>query len=112
MKTSLLLSLFLISISALAQEQDTTQLPVEPPVVERDTSQSNTPKIIYYQTTPQEKQRRKRDDIRTLSGSMSHSGGFGALSIRSTSFRNETMVLMGLRGGWIINRTLGIGLEG
>ncbi len=111
MKTSLLLSLFLIAISAFSQEQDTTQLPVEP-ALGRDTSQSSTPKIIYYQTTPQEKQRRKRDDIRTLSGSMSHSGGFGALSIRSTSFRNETMVLMGLRGGWIINRTLGIGLEG
>ena len=47
-----------------------------------------------------------------MSGSISHSGGFGALSFRSSEFRNEPIVLAGLRGGWIINRTLGIGVEG
>lgn len=43
---------------------------------------------------------------------MSHSGGFGALSFRSSRFDDESLVMAGLRGGWIINRTLGIGFEG
>lgn len=83
--------------------------PAEPTEIQ---SEDTTPKIIYYQTTEPEKRRGKRKDIKTLSGSMSHSGGFGALSFRSTQFRDESTVLAGLRGGWIINRTLGIGLEG
>lgn len=106
---SLILGLLLIAgYCTAAQEQDTTQAPIEPAPV---TEPSDTPRIIYYQTVPDEQAAKRRDDIRTLSGNMSHSGGFGALSIRSTSFRDEAMVLAGLRGGWIINRTLGIGLE-
>jgi len=88
---------------------------VEPTSVVKDTipdaKATTTPKIIYYQTIPEEQKRSKRKDIKTLSGSMSHSGGFGALSFRSTSFRGETLVLAGVRGGWIINRTLAFGLE-
>lgn len=73
----------------------------------------NAPKIIYYQSTEEEPVRRqRRQDIKTLSGSMSHSGGFGALSFRSSEFNDESLVMAGLRGGWIINRTLGIGFEG
>lgn len=53
-----------------------------------------------------------RDDIKTIAGGSQHSGGFGALTFKSTSFRDEAMVLAGLRGGWIINRSLAIGFEG
>ncbi|MEM8896262.1 MAG: hypothetical protein AAGC88_16910, partial [Bacteroidota bacterium] len=56
-----------------------------------------------------DKNKNNRDDIKTIAGGSHHSGGFGALSFRSTSFRDETMVLAGLRGGWIINRSLAIG---
>ena len=85
---------------------------------------SKEPKIIYYQTTPEPRydnrnsysssysNRRNRSDIKTLAGSMNHSGGFGALSFRTTDFQDETMVLAGIRAGWIINRTVGIGVEG
>jgi len=62
---------------------------------------------LFTQNNP-----RKRPDIKTLSGSLGHSGGFGALTFRSSKFRGQTMVLAGLRGGWIINRSLAIGLEG
>ena len=55
---------------------------------------------------------RKEPEIKTLAGSLGHSGGFGALSFRSSKFRGETVVMAGLRGGWIINRSLAIGLEG
>jgi hypothetical protein len=51
-------------------------------------------------------------DIKTLGGETHHHGGFGALSFKATSFSNESVVLAGLRGGWIINRSVAIGLEG
>jgi hypothetical protein len=78
------------------------------------------PRIIYYQSSgsdkPYESKYRsrynKRNDIKTLAGSMNHSGGFGALSFRITDFEDEAMVMAGVRAGWIINRTLGIGFEG
>ncbi|MEP5613731.1 MAG: hypothetical protein ABJP45_15875 [Cyclobacteriaceae bacterium] len=108
------------AFTVLAQEPDTVQVPqkqiptdtttqVEPKVEE---ATNDSPKIIYYQSTEPDRQKRRRQDIKTLSGSMSHSGGFGALSFRSTKFRDESLVMGGLRGGWIINRTLGIGIEG
>jgi hypothetical protein len=83
--------------------------------VRTDTSTNDdTPKIIYYQTTEpyKEKKQKRRGDIKTLSGTMNHSGGFGAISFRTSEFRDESLVIAGLRGGWIINRTLGIGIEG
>ncbi|SNS68804.1 hypothetical protein SAMN05421640_0856 [Ekhidna lutea] len=119
--------IFLLAISmagaAQAQESDTTKTENKPAVsdtipnsAQKQTSkEDDTPKIIYYQSTEdnsRDHKRKRRQDIKTLSGSMSHSGGFGALSFRSTEFRNESLVLAGLRGGWIINRTLGIGVEG
>ncbi|MCP4457276.1 MAG: hypothetical protein GY816_04500 [Cytophagales bacterium] len=122
MKSIITLFLFVAATIVIAQEQDSTKAPqdtvstkvVKAPVVQDTIPEiqgTTTPKIIYYQTIPEEEKVKKRKDIRTLSGSMSHSGGFGALSFRSTTFSGETMVLAGLRGGWIINRTLGFGLE-
>ncbi len=76
------------------------------------------PEIFYYDS-PSNQQgdryyRRKdeKSDIKTLAGSMNHSGGFGAVSFRYSDFRDESMVMAGFRGGWIVNRTLGIGFEG
>ncbi|MEO1049103.1 MAG: hypothetical protein AAFX87_00640 [Bacteroidota bacterium] len=54
----------------------------------------------------------RQDDIKTIAGNRFHSGGFGALSFRGTEFGDETLVMAGVRGGWIINRTLAIGFEG
>ncbi|WP_421765298.1 hypothetical protein [Ekhidna sp.] len=120
MKNILILLIGLITVNTvMAQEPDSTkteQKPVASDTIPKPSEQVNSeddaPKIIYYQSTEPEKKRKRRQDIKTLSGSMSHSGGFGALSFRSTEFRDEAMVLAGLRGGWIINRTLGIGFEG
>ena len=52
------------------------------------------------------------DDIQTLAGGSNHNGGFGALSFKSTEFNNKDIVMMGIRGGWIINRAVSIGFEG
>ena len=121
MKQILILALVFVTITITrAQDSDTTKTepkpqptdtipkPIKKPTIEED----DTPKIIYYQSSDNDRKKERRQDIKTLSGSMSHSGGFGALSFRSTKFRDESMVLAGVRGGWIINRTLGIGIEG
>jgi hypothetical protein len=110
-----------VSDQILAQTNDSNQTSQEK-VMPKDTipkpekakvvESTGKPKIIYYQSTEPERKKERRQDIKTLSGSMSHSGGFGALSFRSTEFRNESLVMAGFRGGWIINRTLGIGVEG
>jgi hypothetical protein len=61
---------------------------------------------------PPKSTKRDSDGIKTLSGQAGHNGGFGALSFRASDFRGETVVLGGFRGGWIVNRTLAIGIEG
>jgi len=55
---------------------------------------------------------RQQDEIHTLAGSGGHSGGFGALSFKATNFNEKNIVLAGFRAGWIINRSVAIGLEG
>lgn len=122
MKKNIILIIGLIvSGIVMAQESDSTKNEPKPivadtipkPTAKVEPKEEDSPKIIYYQSSePEVRKKRRRQDIKTLSGSMSHSGGFGALSFRSTEFRDESMVLAGLRGGWIINRTLGIGFEG
>ncbi len=52
------------------------------------------------------------DDIQTLAGKNQHSGGFGAISFRSTEFNDQSAILAGFRAGWIINRAMAIGFEG
>ncbi|NQZ77500.1 MAG: hypothetical protein HRT61_15570 [Ekhidna sp.] len=118
----------IVSGIVMAQENDSTKVENKPmvadtipkpaPKIEEEKpavqeQEDDSPKIIYYQSSePEVRKKKRRQEIKTLSGSMSHSGGFGALSFRTTEFRDESMVLAGLRGGWIINRTLGIGFEG
>lgn len=57
----------------------------------------------------------KRDgEIRTLFGNndkISH-GGYGALLINYSQFDDKDVVLVGARGGWIINHGIAIGLGG
>jgi hypothetical protein len=50
-------------------------------------------------------------EMHTLAGSICHSGGYGALLFKSTEFRDKSMVLVGGRGAWVINRVFGIGFE-
>lgn len=119
-KLLIVLIVALGSSEIIAQANDSTKVEKEKgmpsdtlPVPKKEVStEPQTPKIIYYQSTDTDRKKERRQDIKTLSGSMSHSGGFGAFSFRSSEFRDESIVLAGIRGGWIINRTLGIGVEG
>jgi len=56
-------------------------------------------------------QDRKSNEVETLSGNSSHSGGYGALFIKWSKFKDKSILLMGVRGAWVINRSLGIGID-
>ena len=45
----------------------------------------------------------------TLAGDGYHNGGFGGPVLKVTAFKGETGILVGGRGGWIINHTLILG---
>ncbi|MEM9328048.1 MAG: hypothetical protein AAGA85_20445 [Bacteroidota bacterium] len=91
-------------------------IPGDTPSVQADPQ----PRIIYYQSDRNDEYKssnvrykeRGGRRVKTLAGTMNHSGGFGALSFKSSRFNREALVMAGVRGGWIVNRTLAIGAEG
>lgn len=130
-----------VAADTVKTENDTIPPTTKPKIIPKDTvkttpkptttpqqggtsgADNSEPKIIYYQSVDKKnddwgrtktkvKRRSNRHQIHTLTGRNSHGGGFGALSFKSTELRDESIVMAGLRGGWIINRTLGIGFEG
>lgn len=106
-------------------KEKTEEQPQESPAVAKpevpikvDTVTTQPVVIKYYQATDQyqsedeeEKPKRNRNQIKTLTGRMSHSGGYGAISFKSSNFKDKTLVMAGLRGAWVVNRTLAIGLD-
>ena len=101
------------------KEPDHTEnLENEPVEVTMKQDSSTKPVVIkYYQATEpyardvEESPRKDKNQIKTLTGRMNHSGGYGAVSFKSSSFKGETLVMAGLKGAWIVNRSLGIGLD-
>jgi hypothetical protein len=49
--------------------------------------------------------------IHTLAGRSGGSGGYGAILFRATDFGDASVLLAGVRGMWVINRSFGIGVE-
>lgn len=49
--------------------------------------------------------------METLSGKNSHSGGYGALFFKGSSFKNTSILIMGIRGAWVVNRSFGLGID-
>lgn len=55
----------------------------------------------------------RKGEIHTMTGrNRHHSGGFGAVTFKATEYMSDPLIMMGLRGGWIINRSFAIGIEG
>ncbi len=114
------------SAQTITYKADTTVKADTIPATQTEEPVDGNQTIKYYETLPSESERtpeperhyyvrsrqRNKNDIKTLSGNVNHSGGFGAISFRATEFRGQPMVLGGVRGGWIVNRSLGIGFEG
>jgi hypothetical protein len=57
------------------------------------------------------KQGKRDNGMETLSGDNAHSGGYGALFFKGSSFRNTSILMMGIRGAWVINRSFGLGID-
>lgn len=76
------------------------------------TSQAQDENSDDQMTDRKEKKRRNRGEVKTLSGRNYHSGGFGAISFKGTRYQDQTLMMAGFRGGWIINRTVALGFEG
>ena len=53
----------------------------------------------------------RQSDIKTLTGTSHHSGAFGAIMFKASEFKDKTFAMMGLRGGWIVNRSFAVGIE-
>ena len=50
-------------------------------------------------------------EMMTLAGNHGHSGGYGAIFFKGTSFKNQTLLISGVKGAWVVNRSFGIGIE-
>jgi hypothetical protein len=104
------------TVPKIEKEEEATK-DIIPVVQVKDTVDTKPTEIKYYQVIEvepkpkEEEKRRNKDQIKTLSGRMSHSGGFGAVSFKTSKFKDKTLVFGGLRGGWIVNRTLAIGID-
>lgn len=60
----------------------------------------------------QEEKRRRKGEVKTISGDNYHSGGFGAVSFKGSTYLDQSVIMAGVRGGWIINRVVALGFEG
>jgi len=64
--------------------------------------------------TKETKRESTQDDyhnMNTLAGNHDHSGGYGALFFKGTSFKDQHLLIAGIRGAWVVNRSFGIGVD-
>jgi hypothetical protein len=54
---------------------------------------------------------RKSNKVQTLSGNNSHSGGYGAITLKGSKFKDASIMMIGLRGAWVINSSFAIGID-
>ncbi len=113
--------LLIVPITAYSQEKETTEGEQSTPksftldandAKLEEVSISGKDKEGQPVSEKKEKKRGSQDDIETLAGEGVHNGGFGALTFTATKFNSKDMVMIGFRGGWIINRAVAIGFEG
>ena len=52
------------------------------------------------------------DEIQTIFSPRRSNGGYGAISVTYSEIDNKDAIIMGARGGWIINHSFAIGLGG
>lgn len=128
----------LAKADTIIAENDTTALPDPEPVIvsvdtlEKDSTKQEAIVVKYYQAVdpvetvvPEETKieepkkeepkvkvkERRRDDIRTLTGSQHHGGGYFSLGVKLSNFHDESLAMGGIKAAWVINRTLGFGVD-
>lgn len=101
-----LLLVILFSTSVFAQDE-------KPEEEDKKTEEQVDKRSDDDERYEQERERRyRKGEVKTLSGDHYHSGGFGAVSFKGTKYMGETLMMAGIRGGWVINRVVALGFEG
>jgi len=121
MKNHLILFLILAANVVVAQVEDSVYVN-QSKTLEADSVQKEPIIIKYYQVgesksevkkeEPKVKKERSGDQIKTLNKNSRHNGFFFALGVKTSAYADQTLVMTGVRIGWIINRSLAIGLDG
>ncbi|MGL1888182.1 MAG: hypothetical protein OCD76_16825 [Reichenbachiella sp.] len=79
---------------------------------ERENDDDNDNWVVY--SDPKVETYSKQEEKvqpRTLYSGNGHSGGFGAIGFKTSQADNDLIMLAGLRGAWVINRSFAIGLD-
>jgi len=99
----LILCMMCVGTFAWAQDEDTTEF-----------KSMSEERYDAEERRQEERERKKRNkgEVKTISGDQYHSGGFGAVAFKSSSYQDQTLIMAGIRGGWIINRVVAMGFEG
>lgn len=98
--------IFLIMVVSVAQVLAQDENP------EKEEEGKDDKEMLDEENTQKKEKRSRKGEVRTISGDNYHSGGFGAISFKGTDYMGETMIMAGVRGGWIINRAVALGFEG
>ena len=60
---------------------------------------------------PAVKKKKNPYRVHTLAGKNQHSGGYGAIIFKGSEFNEVPILILAIRGAWVVNRSLGIGME-
>ncbi|TDN96716.1 hypothetical protein [Sunxiuqinia elliptica] len=63
-------------------------------------------------TAQSEQYANNQEEFKTIFSNKRSNGGYGALSVAYSEIDNKDAIIVGARGGWIINHSLAIGLGG
>ena len=97
-----------ILLPAILTAQD---LPDQEEVVTPEDTITTGDSIAARETDHTPEKTKARHEIHTISGNHQHSGGYGGLVFKGSEFNDVQILLFGIRGAWIINRALGIGID-
>jgi len=111
MKTKIILFLILISTCSIYSVESSDLFTNTTPDsgAEKQTDKTGTKGSADEQDGDQ--QDKNLNDVETLSGNNGHSGGYGALTFKGSKFKDAAILMMGLRGAWVVNRSLGLGID-
>ncbi|MFC2124108.1 hypothetical protein ACFLU5_04785 [Bacteroidota bacterium] len=102
---------FMLWITFTYAQEVTDYSPADSTGVEQDTEIVSKSEENQEREDYQHERKHKKQEIQTLSGSLDHSGGYGALLFKSSELLEKTIIMTGIRGAWVLNRSFGIGLE-
>ena len=99
----------LFSWNNMAQSEESLKMVTHGSNLNKDKESEKLPKINSYDNSGTRDKR--NDEMETLSGENSHSGGYGAIFFKGSSFNETSIAMMGIRGAWVVNRSIGLGID-